>query len=127
MVWFHPLDYYYCMHDQGAGLIIMALTCKTILFFLYSFLALDKTLHNKGYQFLLTDKLLCQNLEQYFGHQRGGTGSNNAPTMSEYVNSSRLITITQKVEAGIAKGNCTQLSKDEIIINDEPLPKRKRK
>ena len=82
------------------------------------------------FQFLLTDKLLCQDsLEQYFGHQRGGTGSNNAPTMSEYVNSSRLITntITQKVEAGIAKGNCTQLSKDVIIINDEPLPKRKRK
>ena len=83
MVWFHPLDYYYCMHDQGAGLIIMALTYKTILFFLYSFLALDKTLHNKGYQFLLTNKLLCQDsLEQYFEHQRGGTGSNNAPTMS---------------------------------------------
>ena len=91
-------------------------------------MALDKTLHNEGYQILLTNKLLCQDsLEQYFGHQRGGTGSNNAPTMSEYVNSSRLITITQKVEAGIAKGNCTQLSKDVIIINNESLPKRKRK
>ena len=81
-------------------------------------MAVDKTLHSKGYQFLLTNKLLCQDsLEQYFGHQRGGTGSNNAPTMSEYVISSRLIAITQKAEAGIAKGNCTQLSKDVIIIN----------
>ena len=88
MVWFHPLDYYYCIHDQGAGLIIMALTYKTKHFSCRLFFtALGKTLHNEGYQFLLTDKLLCQDsLEQYFGHQRGGTGSNNAPTMSEYVN-----------------------------------------
>ena len=91
-------------------------------------MALNKTLHNEGYQFLLTDKLLCQDsLEQYFGHQRGGTGSNNAPTMSEYVISSRLITITQKSKAGIAQGNCTQLSKDVIIINTKPLPEQKRK
>ena len=91
-------------------------------------MALGKTLLNEGYQFLLTEKLLCQDsLEQYFGHQLAGTGSNNAPTMSKFVNSSRLITITQEAEAGIAKGNCTRLSKDVMIINDEPLPKRKRK
>ena len=52
------------------------------------------------FQFLLTDKLLCQDsLEQYFGHQRGGTGSNNAPTMSEYIHLASLLSLRRPRQA----------------------------
>jgi hypothetical protein len=92
-----------------------------------SFIGLSKQLLREGFRFILTEKLLCQDsLEQYFSKQRAGTGSNNAPSMAQFLSFNRLHTVTREVETDIARGNCTRLSKGNMIINDTPLPKRKR-
>jgi hypothetical protein len=53
-------------------------------------------------------------------------GSNNAPTMAEFINNTRIYSITKEAESDISKGNCTRIHKTNMIVNETPLPKRKR-
>ena len=93
----------------------------------YSFISLGKTLLEEGYDFILSEKILCQDpLEQYFSKQRDSTGSNNNPTMAQVLNYNRLHNVCQSVEVELS-GNCTHTTaKSGIQINNEPLKKRPR-
>ena len=65
---------------------------------------LSKDLLAEGYEFILSEKLLCQDsLEQYFSKQRYSTGGNNNPSMVEVVDYNRLDNVCQSV-----KGNCSK-------------------
>lgn len=91
-----------------------------------SFCALGKELLGEGYQFLLTEKFLCQDpLEQYFAKQRAATGSNNNPSMSQVVGYNRLHAVCQSVEVDLG-GNCSKKN-TKVVINSEPLKKRPKK
>ena len=82
---------------------------------------------NDGFNYVLTEKVLCQdNLEQYFASHRAATGSNNAPTLKEVHNNTRLMSVVGEVTTPIHRGNCTVAMKQPISISDEPLAKRKR-
>lgn len=90
-----------------------------------SFIALAKDLLREGYSFVLTEKLLCQDpLEQFFGHQRDATGSNNNPSMEQVLSYNRLHAVTKSMEVELS-GNCSKRGK-AIQITNEPLPKVKR-
>ena len=81
-----------------------------------------------GYEYILTEKLLCQDpVEQYFSQQRNATGSNNAPTMAEFLNYNRLHSVAKSAATSL-QGNCSTGPKSKAItVTNEPVPKRKRK
>lgn len=93
-----------------------------------SFIGLTKQLLEEGYDFILTEKVFCQDpIKQYFSRQRDGTGHNNNPTMSQVLSYNRLHTVCQSAEIAL-NGNCTNRSKGGLsVINNDPLPKRKKK
>ena len=67
---------------------------------------LSKDLLAEGYEFILSEKLLCQDShEQYFSKQCYSTGGNNNPSMVEVVDYNRL-DVCQSVELDL-KGNCS--------------------
>jgi hypothetical protein len=73
---------------------------------------LSKELLSEGYQYLLTEKMLCQDpLEQFFAKQRDGTGSNNAPTVAQVLNFNRVHSVTRSIEYDLKTGN-TEASKN---------------
>ena len=91
------------------------------------FIALSTELFDEGYQYILSEHLLCQDtLEQYFSHQRHRTGSNNNPTMAEFLNNSLLLNTTKQVALAPKRGNTTSQS-SAIKIDSTPVPKRKKK
>ena len=62
---------------------------------------------NNGFNYVLTEKVLCQdNLKQYVASHRAATGSNNAPTLKEVLNKTRLMTDVWEVATPIQRGNC---------------------
>ena len=88
---------------------------------------LSKDLLAEGYEFILSEKLLCQDpLEQYFSKQRNSTGGNNNPSMAEVVGYNRLHNVCQSVEVDL-KGNCSKREGQSTTITNDPLPKRPRK
>ena len=63
-----------------------------------SFIKLSQELLNEGYEFILTEKLLCQDpTEQYFSKVRDSTGSNSPLTMAQFNNFTRIHSI-QSIE-----------------------------
>lgn len=88
---------------------------------------LAKDLLHEGYEFLLTEKMVCQDpTEQYFGRVRNSTGSNHAPTMAQFNTYTRVHAVTKSAQTELKNGNTTT-SAGKLQVNDQPLPKRARK
>ena len=89
---------------------------------------LAKELLQEGYEFLLTEKMLCQDpTEQCFSRVRNSTGSNHAPTMKQFNLFTRVHAVTKSAQAQLNNGNTTRAEKTKLMVNDQPLAKRARK
>lgn len=68
---------------------------------------LCKELLSEGYNYIKTEKLVCQdNLEQHFAHQRQAGGTNRAPTSASYINNEKRFSVLREMQLPSRSGNC---------------------
>ena len=92
------------------------------------FISLARELLQEGYQFILSERLVCQDsVENFFGKQRQALGGNNAPTVAQVQQSNRIFSVTHAAETAIRRGNVRLHKEDNCGLDDTPLPKRKRR
>ena len=94
-----------------------------------SFVGLTKNLLSQGYSYVLTEKILCQdNVEQYFGLQRRSCGTNQAPTLADYTNNERKMSVVREIQLPTKRGNCRGgVAKQTLEIDSTPLPTKRSK
>lgn len=64
-----------------------------------SFIALCRELLSEGYQFVVSKKLVCQDIvEQFFARHRQSCGGNSAPTLHDMINNTHLFRMAKHVE-----------------------------
>ena len=89
---------------------------------------LDK--HSSDNLFILSERISQDPLENYFGKQRARCGRNENPSVVQCVQNARGIRMQVSTSLDPVRGNCRrkrELFKDsEPVIDDTPLPKRKR-
>ena len=96
-----------------------------------SFTELSRSLLSKpGVQYLFSERFTQDPLESFFGRQRSSGGWSDNPSVQQFLDG----TVSLRVQGSMAlkqiRGNCRKrpLQKDEtIIIDNTPLPKRRRK
>ena len=83
---------------------------------------LAKELLQEGYEFLLTEKMLCQDpTEQYSSRVRNSTWRNHAPTMKQFNSFTRVHAVTKSAQAQLNNGNTTRAEKTKLMVNEQPL------
>lgn len=70
-------------------------------------------------------RIFCQDpIEHYFSKMRAGFGGSTNPNVDAFINKARTSHVVGQV--GIKrKGNCSEVSLDEINLSDKPLQKKK--
>ena len=93
-----------------------------------SVIGLTKDLLNEGYEYVLTEKLTCQdNLEQNFAHQRAAGGTNHNPTVGEFQRNQLVNEACRTLALPSRKGNCRGgVQRVTIDVDETPLKRRKR-
>lgn len=71
---------------------------------------------------------MCQdNVEQYFAQQRRSCGTNQAPTLADYMNTERNMSVVREVQLPSKRGNCRGgVAKVKLQIDNTPLPTKNR-
>ena len=92
-----------------------------------SVIAATKELLTKGYQYVLTEKIACQdNLEHLFAHQRYSGGTNSNPTVGEFQRNILVREACKSVALPSKRGNCRGgVQAQKITVDNTPLRKRK--
>ena len=84
-----------------------------------------------GVQYILSEKLSQDPLENYFGQQRARGGRCDNPTMSDCLHSAQSLRVQRSFALQPVRGNCSKkrklFSEEPPTIDDTPLPKRPRK
>ena len=80
-----------------------------------------------GVTYLLSERFCQDPLESFFGKQRykGGYGDN--PSVQEFLDNTVSIRVQGSAALEPLRGNCTRKRKLPLMVDDTPLPKRKRK
>ncbi len=78
--------------------------------------------------FLLSERFSQDPLENYFGQQRARGGRNEHPNLQQCLHNAAAIRIQKSIATDPVRGNCKRKRylNQEQIIDDTPLPKRKR-
>lgn len=85
-------------------------------------------LKQPGVQYVLTAKLSQDSLESFFGKQRMRGGYSDNPNVSTFLYGAQSLRVQGSVAVKPKRGNCKRGHNDEcIVINEEPLPKRRRR
>lgn len=80
----------------------------------------------QGVPFVLTSVFNQDPLEQLFGHYRHKGGHNNNPTVYEVQNVTPVMRVVRSQALAAVRGNCKRLDMAERVIDNTPLPKRKK-
>ena len=79
-----------------------------------------------GVSFLLSEKFSQDPLESYFGKQRYKGGRNNNPSVKEFVDNTVSLRVQGSAALEPLRGNSTTKRNPSPLLDDAPLPKRKR-
>lgn len=86
------------------------------------------TLPGDDSKFLLSERFCQDPVESFFGQQRSKGGHNDNPTVHSFLQNTVSLRIQGTTALNTLRGNCRKRKSDEKIVVDEtPLPKRKRK
>ena len=80
--------------------------------------------------FILSEKISQDPLENYFGRQRACGGRNEHPSMQQCIHNAAALRIQKSFALDPVRGNCRRkrlICDQQDVIDDTPLPKRKRK
>ena len=86
-------------------------------------------LSEDGVDYILSDKFNHDPLEEHFGKQRARGGSNENPSLKEYMDNERKLLVAKSEMIRVMRGNTRGRQEEQTIdINDDRLlPKRKKK
>ncbi len=79
--------------------------------------------------FLLSEKISQDPVENYFGKQRARGGRNENPTLKQCVHNAAALRVQKSLALDPVRGNCRRKRlcySETNIIDETPLPKRKR-
>ena len=99
-----------------------------LLLSVYSFIELGKLLlDTPGVDFLLSEKLNQDPLEEYFSKQRGAGGASDNPTVDQFGHNMMSLYVASDCIKASRKGNCRldDRERKEAVIDSTPLPRRK--
>ncbi len=92
-----------------------------------SFVELSKDLLRlPGVQYLCSDKLNQDPLEEFFSLVRGAGGANSNPSAMEFGNIHLNLLVAGSNSVSSTRGNCHN-QKRKIQLDETPLPKKKKK
>ena len=78
-------------------------------------------------QFLLSERLSQDPLENYFGCQRGRGGRNENPSVGSTLDSAQSIRVQRSLALKPVRGNCGRKRQPQKeVVDDTPLSKRPR-
>lgn len=77
-------------------------------------------------QYVLSAKLSQDCVESFFGKQRMRGGYCENPTVSTFINGTQSLRVQSSTAIQPHKGNCKRQIRDDMCIDQRPLPKRKR-
>ena len=83
-------------------------------------------LKQPGVKFLYAERFNQDPLEAFFGQQRAKGGRNDNPTVMQFCDAAVSLRIQKSAALEPIRGNCKRQTAD-IIVDDTPLPKRKRR
>ena len=93
----------------------------------HSFVEMTKLLLSvPGVEFFLSERLCQDPLESFFGKQRAAGGRNDNPTVHQFCHNTVSLRVQGSAALEPAHGNCRKRFTTTTIIDDTPLPKRKR-
>ena len=86
-------------------------------------------LSEDGVDYVLSDKFNQDPLEEHFGKQRSRGGSNENPSLKEYMDNERKLLVAKSEMIRVVRGNIRGRQEEQTInITDDRLPlKRKKK
>ena len=98
------------------------------LFLVTSFVELTcMVLDMPGVRYFLSEKLCQDPLESLFGKQRMRGRYNDNPSVEAFLKGTVSLRVQGSVAAKPKRGNCSRGDQEAIIVNDTPLPKRRRR
>ena len=85
-------------------------------------------LKQPGVKFLFSERFCQDPIEMFFGSQRAKGGRSDNPTVKQFCDSTVSIRVQRSASVNAVRGNCRKrhAEKDDIQVDETPLPKRKR-
>lgn len=81
-----------------------------------------------GVKFLFAERFCQDPLESFFGHQRSKGGRNDNPTVKQFCDTTVSLRVQKSTALNPSRGNCRKRPSGwDILIDETPLPKRRRK
>ena len=86
-------------------------------------------LSENGVDYVLSDNFNQDPLEEHFGKSRSRGGSNENPSLKEYMDNQRKLLVAKAEMIRVMRGNTRGRQEEQIIdiTDDRLLPKRKKK
>lgn len=86
-------------------------------------------LSEDGVDYVSSDKFNQDPLEEHFGKQRSRGGSNENPSLKEYMDNERKLLVAKSEMIRVMRGNTRGRQEEQTIdiTDDRLLPKRKKK
>ena len=79
---------------------------------------------------LLSERVSQDPIEKFFGQQRARGGRNENPTLQQCIRNASALRVQKSQALDPVRGNCSRkrrLFDDREVIDETPLPKRKRR
>ena len=102
---------------------------QTIHFFLVkSFVEESKyLLEQQGVHYLLSERFSQDPLEDFFGKQRAHGGRCENPTVRQFITNTVSLRIQKSAALDPIRGNCRRKRQTNILVDDAPIPKCRKK
>ena len=85
-------------------------------------------LRQHGVKYLFSERFCQDPVEEFFGKQRACGGRNDSPTVKQFMDNTTSLRLQGSVALDPVRGNCRKRRRQkEIVIDETPLPKRKRR
>ena len=83
-------------------------------------------LQQPGVKFLYSANFSQDPLELFFGQQRAKGGHNDNPMVQQFCDATVSLIVQKSAALKPMRGNCSKIRTD-IVVDETPLPKRKRR
>ena len=84
-------------------------------------------LQQPGVKFLYSENFNQDPLEMFFGQQQAKGGRNDNPTVKQFCDATVSLRIQRSAALEPMRGNCSKRRTTDIVVDETPLPKRKRR
>ena len=84
-------------------------------------------LQQPGVKFLYSERFNQDPVEAFFGQQRARGGCNDDPTVQHFCDTTVSLRLQRSAALNPVRGNCRKQDTATILVDETPLPKRRKK